>query len=308
MARMDEAFTLRVAGLGPESVGVLGISGTEALGRLYEFQVDLFPREGEPLDLSALTGEEALLTVQVRGGRARYVHGLVRAAEQVGQVGGRWRYRVWVVPKVWRLTRVQRSRIFQKKSVPEILQAVLGEAGVEYRLWWEGQYGAREYCTQYRETDWAFLSRLMEHEGLCCYFEHTEEGHVLVVGDRPQVHEELPGGGKLPLRDRDERVADEEYVYAVERVKRLRPGAVHVKDYAMESVGAAKVLTIGAGYAIDVGLAMNEAVGGSKSNEVGGAYLEHVEDSRQESVAADKQVKVGRHFQAHVEGTITQTF
>ena len=74
----------------------------------------------------------------------------------------------------------------------------------------------------------------MEWEGLFCFFEHSEAGHTLVIGDKPSVHEPLPGAAALPLRDRDERSADGEYLYQLERVHRLRPGAVHLKDYDFE--------------------------------------------------------------------------
>ena len=228
------AFSFKVGSHEAESLSVSYISGREGLNRLYEFQVGFHPLGDEPLEAQELLGAEALLTVLLPGGKTRHVHGRVRTVETLGQQGGRWRYQAWVVPKAWWLTRVKRSRIFQGKTVPQIVKAVLEEGGVEVKLSLSGSYEAREYCTQYRESDFAFVSRLLEWEGLFYFFQHTEGGHVLVVGDKPNVHEALPGGAKLPLRENDGRAEDGEYLSSLQRVHRLRPGKVHLKDYDFE--------------------------------------------------------------------------
>ncbi|MFY0571315.1 type VI secretion system Vgr family protein [Archangium lansingense] len=228
------AFSFKVGSYEAESLSVSHISGREGLNRLYEFQVDFHPLEDEPLEAQELLGAEALLTVLLPEGRTRHVHGWVRAVDTLSQQGGRWRYQASVVPRAWWLTRVKRSRIFQGKTVPQIVKAVLEEGGVEVKLSLSGSHEAREYCTQYRETDFAFVSRLMEWEGLFYFFQHTEDGHVLVVGDKPNVHEALPGGAKLPLRENEGLAEDKEYLSSLQRVHRLRPGKVHLKDYDFE--------------------------------------------------------------------------
>ncbi|QRK06821.1 type VI secretion system tip protein VgrG [Archangium violaceum] len=225
---------LRIGSQEPEVLVVSGFTGREGLSSLFEFQVDFHPLEDAPLDAKELLGTEALLTVRLPGEKTRHVHGRVRALESLGKEGGRWRYRAWVVPHAWWLSQVKRSRIFQGKTAPQIVKAVLEEGGVQVKLSLSGSYEAREYCTQYRKTDFAFVSRLMEWEGLFYFFEHTEGGHVMVVGDKPNVHEALPGGAKLPLRDNDGRAEDAEYVSSLRRVHRMRPGKVHLKDFDFE--------------------------------------------------------------------------
>jgi type VI secretion system secreted protein VgrG len=228
------AFSLRVGPFEPGELAVTRLTGTERLSQLYDFEIDFHPMAEHPLEGAELLGTEALLSLGVPGGPLRLLHGKVRSVNVLGFREGRWRYRIRVAPALWWLTRVQRSRIFQEQSVPDILAQVLREAGVQARLALSGSYAAREYCTQYRETDFAFISRLMEWEGLFYFFEHSEDGHTLVIGDRPSVHEPLPGGAVLALRDQDDRSADGEYLYLLERVHRLRPGAVHLKDYDFE--------------------------------------------------------------------------
>lgn len=232
------AFSVQVGSLGADALSVSSISGTEALSHLFDFRVDFFAKDGEPIAASELLEQDALLTFSVRDGAPRYLHGWVREVESLGVKTGRRRYRAHVVPRLWRLTQHHRSRIFQQKSVPDILKAVLDEAGVKTRLSLSGSYAARDYCVQYRESDFAFLSRLMEWEGIFYFFEHAEDGHTLVLGDKPSTHAPLPQGQQLPLHaTRGKAVVEGEYLSAVEVVHRLRPGAVHLKDFDFEKPG-----------------------------------------------------------------------
>ncbi|QDF07001.1 type VI secretion system tip protein VgrG [Myxococcus xanthus] len=232
------AFTVQVGSHGAEALSVSSISGTEALSHLYDFRVDFFAKDGNPIATSELLEQDALLTLSIRDSAPRYVHGWVREVESLGMKTGRRRYRAHVVPRLWRLTQHHRSRIFQQKSVPDILKDILDAAGVKTRLALSGSYAPREYCVQYRESDFAFLSRLMEWEGIFYFFEHTEDGHTLVLGDKPSAHAPLPQGLQLPLRPSLGKEAVEgEYLSALEVVHRLRPGAVHLKDFDFEKPG-----------------------------------------------------------------------
>src|SRR5207302_1546562 len=83
------------------------------------------------------------------------------------------------------------SRIFQQLAIPDILKKVL--TGVDLSWEVQGTFDPRDYCTQYRETDFAFMSRLMEVEGIYYYFKHTQSGQTMVVGNTPQSHVDVPG-------------------------------------------------------------------------------------------------------------------
>src|SRR5262249_36895076 len=87
-------------------------------------------------------------------------------------------------PRMWLLTKTRDSRIFQNKGVPDIVKQVLQEHGVtDLNDALTGTYAAREYCVQYRETAFDFVSRLMEAEGISYYFTHTDSAHMLVLAD-----------------------------------------------------------------------------------------------------------------------------
>jgi len=235
MARTNApAFSLQVGPHAASSLVVTRFSGSESISRLYDFRIEFFEKDTQLLELAQLPGTPAQLTLQIGDAPVRYVHGLVRQVELVGRISGHWRYRVQVVPKLERLCQMRKSRIFQEQSVPDIVQAVLGEAGVEHRLALSGSYAPREYCVQYRESDFDFVSRLLESEGIFYFFEHAEGSHTLVLGDGESAHAELPEGAKLPLREADQRSYDEEFISRMERVHRLRPGAVMLRDFDFE--------------------------------------------------------------------------
>ena len=106
-------------------------------------------------------------------------------------------YHLDVVPQFWFLTKRAQSRIFQQVSVPQILQQVLAGLDVSYDL--RGTYQPRDYCVQYRETDFDFACRLMEEEGIFYFFKHTANGHTMVVADTPQSLPDVPGRAKMTL-------------------------------------------------------------------------------------------------------------
>ena len=121
----------------------------------------------------------------------RYVDGICSNFSEGDRTERFTSYFAEVVPKVWLLTRRARSRIFQQKSVPDILKAVFEGFDCDYQL--RGDYQYREYCVQYRETDFNFASRLMEEEGIFYYFKHSDGSHKMVIADTPQSHETVPG-------------------------------------------------------------------------------------------------------------------
>ena len=106
------------------------------------------------------------------------------------------RYGILLVPKLWKLRHVRRSRIFQDLTVPEIVVSVVREHDVECEPRLSGDYQPREYCVQYRESDFSFVSRLMEEEGIFYFFEHTADKHTLVLANAPTAHQPCPNQPK----------------------------------------------------------------------------------------------------------------
>jgi type VI secretion system secreted protein VgrG len=105
------------------------------------------------------------------------------------------------VPWLWFLTRTADCRIFQSMTVPDIVQKVFSDHGFnDFKNSVSGSYRTWDYCVQYRETDFNFVSRLMEQEGIYYFFEHENGKHTLVMADSASAHSEFPDYDTIPFK------------------------------------------------------------------------------------------------------------
>jgi len=222
----------RAGELAPDLLGVVAFHGQEEISQLFHFTLDLASKESE-LDFAKILGQPALLTINGEP-EARFVNGIVSRIEQAGRGIDYTHYRAELVPTVWLLTQRQNCRIFQEKSVPEIVKQVLDDAGLPsdtYQLSLRGSYAKRDYCVQYRESDMDFIARLMEEEGIFYFFQHTETSHVLTVGDAADVHPQIAAPATVSLREVSVGVPSEELFSAFRMTQEIRPGAVVLRDF-----------------------------------------------------------------------------
>jgi type VI secretion system secreted protein VgrG len=183
-------ISLSIQGISSD-LQVLAFEGHEALNQPYEFVIELVSQDPQ-LDLQALLNQPAFLAF---GPEGCGVHGLVHAIEQ-GDSGKRLtRYSISLQPQLAYLQHRHNQRIFQHLSVPQIIAQLLEEYGIAqgaYRFQLGSVYPARDYCTQYDESDLHFIQRLCEEEGISFHFQHSENAHALVFGDDQTVFRKLP--------------------------------------------------------------------------------------------------------------------
>jgi type VI secretion system secreted protein VgrG len=179
--------------LGGDTFLLSSFSGTEAMSRLFNYQLRMLSTTPS-IEASDIVGKNISWHVQYKGGRLRYFNGYVSRFVASDYSARRQReYRAEVVPWLWFLTRTANCRIFQKKSVPEIIQKVFSDLGfTDFQLELNKSYPTREYCVQYRETAFNFVSRLMEEEGIFYFFRHDEGQHMLVLADQNTSYKDLP--------------------------------------------------------------------------------------------------------------------
>ena len=177
--------------------------GREELGRLSEFEIDLLSAKGD-LDFDKIAGKDVTVKLELPNDATRFFHGFVTRFVQRGTHGRYFAYHAVVSPWLWFLTRTANCRIFQEKTVPDILKEVLEShtaSDVKFEL--TAHYRKWEYCVQYRETDFNFVSRLMEQEGIYYYFKHAEGRATMVLTDSYSGHEALKDYGQIPfIQDR----------------------------------------------------------------------------------------------------------
>ncbi|CAB3770082.1 type VI secretion system Vgr family protein [Paraburkholderia solisilvae] len=192
---MSRAITLSST-LG-DSLLFAQMTANETLGRLFTYELDALSKNAQ-IDLRALLGKPMTVKLTTPQGYTRYFNGIVSEAGQSGFVNiedVRYAaYRFMLVPKPWLLTRKRDCRIYRNLSVPQIVHTLLGEIGYsDLKQSLTGNYPVREYCVQYRESDFDFISRLLEQEGIYYFFTHTERAHTMVLADALGAHASVPG-------------------------------------------------------------------------------------------------------------------
>jgi len=218
--------------LGPDVLLLAGLSGQEAISSPFQFHLDLLAENRRQINFDELLGKKVCIEVLLPGEKKRYFSGFLNRFSQGARDQRFTRYRAEMVPGFWFLTRIAQSRIFQHLSVPDILKKVLQGLDVNFEL--KGTYQPRDYCVQYRESDFNFASRLMEEEGIYYFFKHAADSHKMVIGDRPQSHVDL---GKIQYEELGGGTRTEERMHRWEKIQDLRSGKYTLWDHCFELPG-----------------------------------------------------------------------
>jgi type VI secretion system secreted protein VgrG len=170
-----------------------GFSGHEAISRLFSFHLDLLTEHG-PIPFAEIIGKTVTISITQSDNSKRYINGMVSRFAQSGADARFMHYQMEVVPWTWALTRYSDCKIFHKKTVVEIIQQVFSDRGfMDFQISLSGTYSLLEYTVQYRETDFNFISRLMEQYGIFYFFQHEMGKHTMVIADSSSVYQSCPG-------------------------------------------------------------------------------------------------------------------
>lgn len=251
---------LQITGRGFDGWVVVHAVIREALSEVYEAAV-VITHPDPHADPSPLLGQPATLLCE-RGSVENRVHGVVRALEDLGSTGTHRYARLYAVPWLWTLGQRTDSRIFQEMPVVDIVKAVFSAARV-----YDGSRGRliasdelrqlppREYCVQYRETDLAFVLRLLQEEGIPFYFRHGEEsGETLVLAEEghgwspPTL---LEAGDLVRVSDTFAATSAVETVQTFDPQLAMRPTSTTLREYDFTRPG----LHLGAGTTMSPGAA-----------------------------------------------------
>lgn len=183
----DRLITLTTP-LGQDTLLLAGFSGREAISELFSFHLDLLSEEAA-VDFSKIIGQNVTISVTLSDETPRFINGIVSHFAMSGRDNRFTRYQMTVVPWAWKLTRFTDCRIFHNKKVQDILAYVFSSRGLtDYTFSLTESYSPLEYCVQYRETDFQFISRLMEEHGIFYFFQHEKNKHTMLIADSPSAH------------------------------------------------------------------------------------------------------------------------
>ena len=207
---------------------------SEEMSRLFEYEIDLLSDKPD-VDLDELLGKPMTVKLELADGNIRYFNGLCSRISEGGRNGRYYSCRAMVRPWLWFLTRTRNCRIFQDKTVPEIIKEVFAFHSIaDFKDELTESYTPWTYCVQYNESDFAFVSRLMEQEGIYYYFKHADGKHTLVLADSYSAHSPCYDDD-LPFIPPQERVRpDREHVAEWLVSRELRPGRYALAAYDFE--------------------------------------------------------------------------
>ncbi|MFZ5893117.1 MAG: type VI secretion system Vgr family protein [Myxococcota bacterium] len=219
--------------LGDEKLLLYAMTARETLGRPFVYELDLLS-EDEKIDLSKLLGQPIQVALQLADFSYREFNGIVTHFSLSGELGRYVRYHAMVRPWFWLLSQGRNSRVFKNKTVPTIVKEIFREHGFSdfsesltsdsYRTW--------EYLIQYNESDFNFISRILEQEGIYYFFKHHDGKHTLVLCDAPSSHDKIPGYEEVPYypphhKERRER----DHIDSWFATRQIRPGTYTSRDY-----------------------------------------------------------------------------
>jgi len=222
--------------LGSDVLLLRGFTGREGISRLFSFHLDLMSDQ-DSIDFQSIVGQNVTVRVLLSDGSTeRYFNGMVSRFAQSGSTPHFTSYQMEVVPWLWFLTRITDCRIFQKMTVPDIIKKVFDSRGfTDYKSSLAGSYDPVEYCVQYRETDFNFVSRLMEHNGIFYYFEHDDGKHTLVLADSSSAQQPCPEQESATYNQSTGDLDSEDVITAWNMEQELRTGKYSLTDYNFET-------------------------------------------------------------------------
>lgn len=190
------------------------MEGHEELGRPFKYELELQSKSYD-IKFEDIVGQNVTIRFLTQKEKNRYINGYVSRFAQIGIEGTVARYHMTIVPWLWFLTRTADCRIFQEMTVPDIIKQVFRDHGFsDFKDDLTGTYREWEYCVQYRESYFNFVSRLMEHEGIYYYFQHEDGKHTLVLTDSSASHSPFPDYETIPYRPPNQNVVlQEEHIF-----------------------------------------------------------------------------------------------
>jgi type VI secretion system secreted protein VgrG len=237
---MPQPFRIKTASFSASELLLESFSCSEGFSTLTEISASLLSPRSD-LDADVILGQPVTFEMELRGDQRRHLHGFVTRFALTGATERFHRYQAIVRPWLWFLTRTVDCRIFQDQTVPEIVKAVFDDHPIavhEFKLFRE--YRTWDYCVQYRESDFAFVSRLLEHEGIYWRFEHSDGEHKLVLVDAASAHDPQPeGADTLPFFSAGQQPPpDLDFISRWSMSRSVQPGKFAIKDYDFQLPGS----------------------------------------------------------------------
>lgn len=219
----------------PADAVVVSYEALEVISRPFEVEVEFYTRD-PGFDVESCVKTPMLLKVVDEKGGTRFFHGVVDRAAFARFAQDRFYFQVHLVPALAALAHREDCRIFQDKSIVEVVTTIFTEAGFAADVQWQlkGTYGKREFIVQYRESTLNFVARLLEDEGIFYFFDHAASGHTMIVADTEDAFVLTAGAPAVEFALGQGLVDSAETLPRFTRTRTLRTTNVQMRDYDFE--------------------------------------------------------------------------
>jgi type VI secretion system secreted protein VgrG len=234
-ARQAARIAAVSSALGEDELVLRRLCAVEHVSRSFTFDLELLS-ENIAIKHEQLLGQRMTVRYELPGGGTRYFDGFVGQFSCLGGEGRYARYRARVDSWLWYLTRSSDCRVFQNKAVPQIVKEVFGKYPIaEFQDRLTANYRVWDYCVQYRETDYDFVNRLLEQEGIYYFFTHEKGKHTLVLADRDSVPEHISGYDRVPFYPpEDGGIRERDHISEWSVLQEVRSGSCMLRDFDFE--------------------------------------------------------------------------
>ena len=234
----DNTYLTVTTPLGADVLMLTSMHGEEGMSSLFYFDLEMVSTDAG-LDFSQIVGKSVTVSLSLDYSNARCINGVVTRFVQTGGNLNFATYHAEMRPWLWWLTLRTDSRIFQEKTTPDIIKAVFADLGfTDYRVATSATYTAREYCVQYQESAFDFISRLMEEDGIFYFFEHEDGKHTLVLADASSANAACPNLAKARFHPASGSQNEFDIVYRWSLEQQAVPKTFSTEDFNFETPSA----------------------------------------------------------------------
>lgn len=264
VAQKNRPYRVKTA-LSEDHLSFRSMRMTETLSATFQMDVELLSHD-PAVDFDAVLGHNLTVGINRPRGGERFFNGYVTSFGFAGVAGRMFLYRATVSPWLWLLKQTENCMIFHNESAVSIAEKIFDAHGfTDYRFEVQGSPPTYEYCVQYRESDFNFISRLFEKEGLYYFFDHENGKHTLVVTDSMDAHQPDPGYETIPMvMDDDTARRQREGIFSWRSRQQIRATEVTLQDYNFTAPRAEML--------VSETIARNHAASGLKLYQYPGEY------------------------------------
>ncbi len=225
--------------LGKDVLLLQAFEGKETVSDIFGFNLTLHSTSHD-IPLDSLIGKNSTIAITLPDKKERFINGIISEFQHTGtfilQDGNEAsifsHYQARLVPWFWALRLNKDCRIFQNKSVPDIVREIFREHKLaEFEMRLSANYAKREYCVQYRESDFNFVSRLLEEEGIFYFFEHSAIKHKMILGDNPTEFKQSPYKSKIDFVVGNDNTESESVITNWQASRKMCSEKIELRDF-----------------------------------------------------------------------------